>query len=99
MDAIRFSGLGAKTLTIAANLLTGGLLVSPDVGANNVTINVTTNNTGNSLQTMNTSDICVWQNNTSGSLIISAPEVLHQHRQPYQEWSGRPRAQFDHEYP
>ncbi len=68
IDAVRFSGAGAKTFTVTSgNLQLGGVLVAPSIGANDVTL------AGTGIRTETNSDIVIWQNNTQGNLIINIP--------------------------
>ena len=66
-NSVRFNTAGAKTLTLAgANRITsGGILVTPAVGANTTTL------TGGSVARNAVSDIVVHQHNTAGGLTVS----------------------------
>lgn len=67
-NSLRFNAGGAKSLTLAGTntLTSGGLLVTPNVGANAITI------AGGTLAGANAADLIVHQNNAAGSLTISS---------------------------
>ncbi len=79
VDTLRFNVPGAFTATTGAGgsgflFLVGGILVTPNVGANNTTLAsggewIAGANTGNNT----TCGLDVYQNNTAGELFISAP--------------------------
>ncbi len=74
-DTIRFNASGAASVTTGAggtgySAELGGVLVTPNVGANNVSLN----NGGAWIQgTATNASIDIYQNNTAGELLISAP--------------------------
>jgi len=79
-DTLRFNTNAALTLTIAASktntkgFATGGILVTPNVGPNNITIASTGVNAwlAENPSTTNATPIDIYQNNTQGELIITA---------------------------
>lgn len=70
INTLRFNAAAASTATVAAGntltISTGGLLVTPNVGANNSKI------TGGSITSGNGFDLIVHQNNASGTLTIES---------------------------
>jgi autotransporter-associated beta strand protein len=78
VDTIRFNVPGAFTATTGTGgsgylFLIGGILVTPNVGAYNTTVASGGEWIGGPLSTAGTSSIDVYQNNTSGELLINAP--------------------------
>ena len=78
-STIRFNAASAVTLTTSKALggsVVGGLLITPNVGANNITIAPNTAQSQTVIQcsraTSAATGLTIWQNNTSGELIITA---------------------------
>ncbi|MEI9893427.1 MAG: autotransporter-associated beta strand repeat-containing protein [Chthoniobacter sp.] len=70
ITSLRFNAAAAETLDLNGNtLVTGGILIGSGSGANDETIQGTG---GGTLQGIASKDLVVIQNNTSGSLVISA---------------------------
>jgi autotransporter-associated beta strand protein len=67
--AIRFNAPGAATFTASGGTFScGGVLVTPNVGANNITINAMA---GGLRSTSNPGSVVLWQNNPAGWLVFS----------------------------
>jgi fibronectin-binding autotransporter adhesin len=71
IQTIRFNANTSYTLTSGISGL-GGILVTPNVSTNNVTISQGTGNLTAGASTSGASGITVWQNNTAGELIVNA---------------------------
>ena len=73
-DTLRFNTAAAITFTVQTFKIwaLGGILVTPNVGANNVTMVTGGSTGGNGINRGGTDSIGVWQNNTSGELILNS---------------------------
>ena len=68
LTAVRFNALGAATYNAGSGTVSlGGVLVTPNVGANNITMTAF----AGGLRSGNPSSVVTWQNNTNGFLIYS----------------------------
>jgi fibronectin-binding autotransporter adhesin len=70
-DGIRFNGTAAASLNIRSVTSTRGILVTPNLGANNVTLSGSSQFAPGLRSSSNSGSMVIWQNNTAGFLNIN----------------------------